>query len=96
MVEAESDMAISCRIMSVDKEDKGLYQTQKVLFMPTLTGIEQIDEIRSKHPDALIVGSAIAAKAYRGEIVYPIKMRNRIRYGSNKVLNHSTVFNMGE
>jgi hypothetical protein len=70
------------------------YHFVHVTYHKTDEGIEIIKEIRENHPDAVIVGSIIAAQAYPGEVVAPTPYKST-RYDKSMRLvkpNRFTVF----
>ena len=50
----------------------GEVELVKLTFQPMEEGLELIERIKRRHPKALIVGSIIAAQAYRGDVVSPV------------------------
>ena|SRR5687768_10157837 len=50
------------------------YQLTNLSFRPMREGIAYIKRLREQYPDALLVGSNIAAQTYREEIVAPVPM----------------------
>lgn len=72
MVVAPSDGMLDAVPVSTLVVDKGLYTINHVRFVGSDIGKQMIRDIRSTHPDALIIGSMIAARAYPKDVVYGV------------------------
>lgn len=78
-------------VTTVEKRDK--YTLDKVRYVPTEEGTALLRAIQRQHPDALIVGSYLAAQAYAGEVVSPVPLKsNRDGVRRHNRLNRSDHF----
>jgi hypothetical protein len=72
------------------------YQLVEGRINQLLSGKETIKWVREHHPDALIVGSTIAAQAYPEDVVAPVPIQRsreeRSRVQSSKRINRSDRF----
>lgn len=83
IVIVEQDGIINAKIEGSVLESHLNYDLLVNRYLPLPSGLAAIDTIRHNFPNALIVGSQIAAQAYPGEIVYPLPIA-RGKRGDNK------------
>lgn len=72
MVVVPSDEVINVFPWTTEKSNTGIYTLNTVAFLPTPEGRKVLDQFKTLAPDALVVGSILAAQAYPGEVVAPI------------------------
>ena len=85
IVTAPSDEVVNVKTWNDRVLETEKYELTKVSFYPTKEGRELIQRIKLEYPEALIVGSIIAADAYRGDVVASIPEQSR-RYNKNNRL----------
>lgn len=80
-------------IYTVEKRTEHYEIVSGQRFTQLLTGKEMIRKAREQHPEVLIVGSAIAAQAYPGEVVACVPVQRRHDRGAvNKRIMRSDRF----
>lgn len=67
-------------------EDMGIYQLTRVRFIAIKSNVEMMQRIKEKNPDAVIVGSMIAAKAYPKLMVYGVPLHRGDRKFRNTII----------
>ena len=95
---APSDGVISADPYNQEVKRGKRYVLMTVEYGEMEEGRRMIEEIRQVHPEALIVGSVVAAQAYPGEIVSPRPYRSNRYDKSNRLIqsNRFTVFTKKE
>lgn len=75
LVKADPDAVLGALpVNEIVKVEKG-YSLTELRFQPLREGLDLIRKLKEKHPNALLVGSSIAAQTYRGEVVAPVPVR---------------------
>jgi hypothetical protein len=77
VVSAPSDTIINATPVTRRVEEHPTYHIVELHFQPLPLGEQIIREIREETPDALIVGSIIAAQAYPGEVVASVPLQSQ-------------------
>jgi glycerol-3-phosphate dehydrogenase len=72
VVVAPSDGVLNALPVNQTVETNQAYSLTEVVFEPMGEGWQLIRRMQQKHPNALLVGSSIAAQAYRGVVVSPV------------------------
>lgn len=75
-VTAPSDAVVHGKAVVTKAIEFGTHILDTIRYVPTPEGTEILAAIKLKNPDCLIVGSLIAAQAYREEVVAPIPLRS--------------------
>lgn len=71
-VEVPSDDVISTDSRTVTVGfDKGV-ELVRTIFTPRVSGVYLLDRIKENYPNALVVGSHVAAQTYVGQVVAPL------------------------
>lgn len=70
-VVVEVDETINARAQSTEERKERGYVLVTVEYLPTEEGNAILRRIQESWPDAVVVGSAIAASAYKGLVVAP-------------------------
>lgn len=92
IITAESDVVINAHITSDVIEARNKYTLVELRYEPTDEGEWIIDSILEECPEALIVGSAVAAQAYPGRVVSPIPNKS-LKHEGQRVIR-SNRFNV--
>jgi hypothetical protein len=92
-VVAPSDGVINALPVIRKVSEHGAYALTSIDYAPTVAGETFIRLMKEMYPDALIVGSIIAAQAYKGQVVAPVPLRHdRNGVPSRGRLNRSNCF----
>ena len=93
VIEVGSDGVVNA-LPVITEVSKGVgYTLTTVNYIPSPSSEVFLSLLRERYPDALIVGSIIAAQAYREKIFAPVPLkRERHMYKINRRLVHSDVF----
>jgi len=70
--EAETDVVVNASVKTRDEVERPGIKMVSVRYEETRSGREIINAIKEKDPEALIVGSVVAAQAYPGDVISPI------------------------
>lgn len=90
---APPDESINVRNEFTEPVSCGLYSTMQSHDYRTLRGRQIIRELRETQPDTLIIGSFIAARVYKGDIVSVLKLKPKPeKYGTDLPLISSDIF----
>jgi hypothetical protein len=92
IVNVPYDYAISARPVYREVASRGVYNLLSIKNQPTDNGWRLIKKIRKEYPDAIIVGSAIAAISYPGEVYAAVKLRSSPEYGTHEQLFSASSF----
>lgn len=80
------DVIDATPFVSLVKQHKE-YSLNTVVFHAKMEGYRKIDAIKILYPDALIVGSLIAAQAYPGDVAAPVPVQGGRPYRSERGRN---------
>lgn len=69
VVTVSTDEVINVLPWTTEIENTGIYTLNTVTFLPTPEGRKTLDNLKILVPDALVVGSILAAQAYPEEVV---------------------------
>lgn len=85
------DAFINAKIDNRLIEKHKTYNLVNMIFLPIQEGWDIIKCLNKKYPGALLLGSIIAAKAYPGKIVSPVRL-NSARYDKGNIIISSNRF----
>lgn len=95
MVTAPSDGVLNANTKNTTVCENEKFTLTTVHFEEIRGGRRLIEQVKSTYPDALIVGSIIAANAYRGDVVASVPEQSK-RYNKGVRLVRSDRFTIFE
>jgi hypothetical protein len=92
VVSVQNDEAINAKTTFNAKFPHNTYSLVSALDLPTQRGLEIIRRIREEEPEALIVGSVIAARVYKRDVVSVHLLKPDPKYNTELQLCSSDLF----